>query len=374
MEMLGDKKGMLKNLILQLHKGAKLEEVREKAKEILKGLSAKEIAEVEQELIKEGIPREEIMKLCDIHMEVFKEALEEKFSLPEWHPIYTLLKEHDMLLSYAKNLEGKSLDEIEKHFKEAEKHYLREENVLFPYLEKHGIEEPPAIMWAEHDGIRQIKKEIINALKEGNENEFKEKAKMLYELLSKHYNKENKVLFPTALKVISNEEWIKIREEFDEIGYCCFIPPEMPKMEAEEKEIKEEGKIVLPTGSFTKEELEAVLNSLPIDITFVDKNDEVRYFNETKDRIFVRTKAIIGRKVQQCHPQKSIHIVNKILEEFKKGNRDKAEFWIDMNGRKIYIRYFAVRKNGKYLGTIEVTQDITEVKKIEGEKRLLDWK
>lgn len=191
MEMLGDKKGMLKNLILQLHKGAKLEEVREKAKEILEGLSAKEIAEVEQELIKEGIPREEIMKLCDIHMEVFKEALEEKFSLPEWHPIHTLLKEHDMLLSYAKNLEGKSLDEIEKHFKEAEKHYLREENVLFPYLEKHGIEEPPAIMWAEHDGIRQIKKEIINALKEGNENEFKEKAKMLYELLSKHYNKEN---------------------------------------------------------------------------------------------------------------------------------------------------------------------------------------
>ncbi|MCD6331200.1 MAG: DUF438 domain-containing protein [Thermoplasmata archaeon] len=374
MEALGKKKGMLKNLILQLHKGAKLEEVGEKAKEVLKGLSAKEVAEVEQELIKEGIPKEEeIMKLCDIHMEVFKEALEEKFSLPEWHPVHTLLKEHDMLLSYAKNLEEKNLDEIEKHFREAEKHYLREENILFPYLEKHGIEEPPAIMWAEHDRIRQIKKEIINALKEGNENEFKEKAKMLYELLSKHYNKENRVLFPTALKVISDEEWVKIREEFDEIGYCCFIPPEMPKMETKERKMKE-GKIVLPTGSFTKEELEAVLNSLPVDITFVDKNDEVRYFNETKDRVFVRTKTIIGRKVQQCHPQKSVHIVNKILEEFKKGNRDKAEFWIDVDGRKIYIRYFAVRKNGKYLGTIEVTQDITEIKKIEGEKRLLDWK
>ncbi len=129
------------------------------------------------------------------------------------------------------------------------------------------------------------------------------------------------------------------------------------------------------TGTLSKEEVEAVLDSLPVDISFVDKEDCVKYFNKAGKRIFVRTKAVIGRKVQLCHPKKSVHIVNNILESFKIGKKDVAEFWIQMNNRIIHIRYFAVRdKNGKYLGTIEVTQDITDIKRIEGEKRLLDWK
>jgi len=128
------------------------------------------------------------------------------------------------------------------------------------------------------------------------------------------------------------------------------------------------------TGSLSKEEIEAILNSLPVDISFVDANDAVKYFNKAEKRIFVRTKAVIGRKVQLCHPQKSVHIVNKILETFKTGKKDVAEFWITMNNRLIHIRYFAVRdKNGKYLGTLEVTQDLTDLKKIEGQNRLLDW-
>lgn len=137
-----------------------------------------------------------------------------------------------------------------------------------------------------------------------------------------------------------------------------------------EGNIKE--KIIFETGSFAKEELETLLNTLPVDITFVDKNDTVRYFSQTKDRIFPRTKAVIGRKVQQCHPQKSLHVVNQILEDFKNNKRDVAEFWINLNNRLIYIRYFPVRnKNGEYLGCLEVTQDITDIKKIKGEKRLL---
>ena len=128
------------------------------------------------------------------------------------------------------------------------------------------------------------------------------------------------------------------------------------------------------TGSLSKEEVEAVLDSLPVDISFIDKEDRVKYFNKAEGRIFVRTKAVIGRKVQLCHPQKSVHVVNKILEAFKTGKKDVAEFWINLNDRLILIRYFAVRgKNGKYLGTVEVTQDITDIKKIQGEKRLLDW-
>lgn len=371
MEALGDKKGILKSIIKQLHEGASIEEVREKAKEILKKLKPNEIAEVEQELIKEGVSREEIQKLCSIHLEIFKESLEkEKITLPSWHPIHILMKEHEIILSHAEKLRNADEKEFEKaanFFKEAEKHYIREENILFPYLEKHGITEPPAVMWAEHDKIREKKKELLKM--EAMEEKLKI-AEELAILISEHFYKENKILFPTALKVISDEEWKEIRKEFDEIGYCCYKPD---KMEIEEKRKEKGGEIDFLTGHLSKEEIEAIFNALPIDITFVDKNDEVKYFNQSKHRIFVRTKAIIGRKVQQCHPSKSIHIVNKILEEFKKGKRDVADFWIDMNGRKIYIRYFPVRKNGEYIGTIEVTQDITDIKKIEGEKKLLDW-
>ncbi|MCW4032366.1 MAG: PAS domain-containing protein [Candidatus Bathyarchaeota archaeon] len=139
-----------------------------------------------------------------------------------------------------------------------------------------------------------------------------------------------------------------------------------------EKNLKDT--IVLETGTLHSEEIEAIFNNLPVDITFVDKEDQVRYFSKTKDRIFARSKDIIGLKVQQCHPQKSLDVVSRIVEGFKNGANDKAEFWINLDNRLIYIRYFPVKnKNGDYLGVIEVTQDITDIKEIEGERRLLDW-
>jgi hypothetical protein len=152
--------------------------------------------------------------------------------------------------------------------------------------------------------------------------------------------------------------------------------PQMVETKRKEKAaVAPEGTLQFETGTLSKEEVEALLDSLPVDISFVDKNDAVKYFNKAEKRIFVRTKAVIGRKVQLCHPQKSVHIVNRILEAFKTGKKDVAEFWITMNNRLIHIRYFAVKdKNGKYLGTMEVTQDLTDIKKIEGQKRLLDWK
>jgi len=123
------------------------------------------------------------------------------------------------------------------------------------------------------------------------------------------------------------------------------------------------------------EVIEAMLDAMPIEISFVNENDEVKYFNKNGDRIFPRPRSIVGKNVQQCHPQKSLHKVLQILEAFKNGKKDAAEFWINLKGRQIYIRYFPVQdKDGKYLGTLEVSQDITDIKKIEGEKRLLDWK
>jgi len=209
-----------------------------------------------------------------------------------------------------------------------------------------------------------------------------ENVKSLTNIISSHIFKENSILYPTALKVASAEEWKVAKRDFDEIGYCCFTPPHLiaiPQPEIDEKRKVEaapapEGILQFETGTLSKEEVEAILDSLPVDISFIDANDAVKYFNKAEKRIFVRTKAVISRTAQQCHPQKSVHIVNKIVEAFKTGKKHVAEFWITLNNRLIHIRYFAVKdKNGKYLGTMEVTQDITDIKKIEGEKRLLDW-
>lgn len=130
----------------------------------------------------------------------------------------------------------------------------------------------------------------------------------------------------------------------------------------------------LDTGQLTLEQINIMLKHLPVDVSFVDSNDELRYYSDTADRIFARTPAVIGRKVQNCHPPKSVHVVNKILEEFKKGNKDAAEFWIELKGKFIHIRYFAMRDaDGNYRGTLEVSQDVTEIRKLRGERRLLDW-
>ncbi len=395
---------MVKEIIKKLHSGVSPQEIKEKFKQVLEVINPLEIAIIEQELIKEGVAREEIQKLCDVHLTVFREQLEkQKFEIPSWHPINILMEEHKIMLKLIEEInniinkiqqekdiikEIHDLEHISKDFHDSEKHYLREENVLFPYLEKHGITEPPAIMWIEHNQIRDKKKQFYNLIEKYNDISFQEFKKQLNEvtkslgsILSSHFFKENNILFPTALQVITEQEWINIRKDFDEIGYCCFTPEHLI-VAPEFKEVKkiEAGHILeeiqFETGALSRKEIEAIFNTLPIDITFVDKEDTVKYFNKGEERIFIRTKAVIGRKVQQCHPQKSIHIVNKILEAFKNGKKDVAEFWIQKkDGRVIHIRYFAVRdKNGEYLGTLEVTQDITDIKKIEGEKRLLDWK
>ncbi|MGB9843517.1 MAG: DUF438 domain-containing protein [Caldisericia bacterium] len=392
-----DRKEILKDIIRRIHRGEDPEKVKSDFKELLKTVEADEIAKIEEELIKEGMDRNEIQKLCEVHLLVFKESLNKKEEINKKNPVSILIKEHEIILKLNSELNDilsnikteedfeeieKKVDEIINNFKESETHYLREENALFPTLEKYGVVEPPKIMWMEHDKIREIKKNLFETYERikmifNSENleKFKNLSLELNNFLNSHFFKENNILFPTANKIFNESDFLKVKKDFNEIGYPSFLPEEYKEKLLEEikekKEIKDE--IELPTGSFSLDELEAVLNTLPVDITFVDKNDKVKYFSMTKDRIFVRTKAVIGRSVQNCHPQKSIHIVNKIVEEFKSGRRDSAEFWINLNGRLIYIRYFAVRKDGEYLGTIEVTQDITDIKKIEGEKRLLDW-
>jgi PAS domain S-box-containing protein len=402
-----DKKKTLKEIIKQLHAGVPPAQVKEKFKQVLAGTKPEEIAKIEQELVKEGMPREQLQRLCDVHLAVFGEQVQDQeLHLASGHPISILMEEHRVLLERADRLKvdvglieeacdvvyvGDALTELQgvvKDFVEAEKHYLREENVLFPTMEKHGITEPPAIMWMEHNQIRELKKKLLELVEKWNSMSFEDFKKRLVEvalrvceLLPSHFFKENNILFPSALQVIKDTEWGEVRKEFDEIGYCSFTPKHalvsLHGTEVEEqKATLEMGETLhFETGNLSKEEVEALLDTIPIDVSFIDADDQVRYFNKAEKRIFVRTKAVLGRKVQMCHPQKSLHVVNKIVEAFKTGKKDVAEFWITIENRFVHIRFFAVRsKGGKYLGAVEVVQDVTDIKKLEGQKRLLDWK
>lgn len=398
-----ERKRKLKEMIRKLHDGAPPEQVKQQFKQLIAGVDSEDIARVEEELIKEGMPREEIRRLCDVHLLVFKEALQgERPLAPPDHPVGILMEEHKILLEYSGSLvkvlaelqkpgqaalmsgQTEHVDHIVKHLKDSEKHYLREENVLFPYIEKHGVTEPPKIMWMEHDEIRRIKKSLYSLADDRKGKPVAEwarsmepEAKALAEMLASHFNKENNVLFPTAMKLFKESEWDSVRKEFDEIGYCCFTPPrgvprKEPTPEKAPPAAAAKGEIAFRTGKLTVDELTAILNALPVDISFVGKDDTVRYFSDNKDRIFVRTTAVLGLKVQQCHPQKSVDRVEQILRDFREGKRDKAEFWINLKGRMIHIRYFPIRSaGGEYLGCLEVTQDVTDIRKLEGEKRLL---
>jgi PAS domain S-box-containing protein len=399
------KKKLLKEIIKRLPSAARPEEVKEKFKDVLKDVTSEDIIKIEQELVKEGMPREELQKLCNIHMAMFGEQLAgQELLLARGHPISILIEEHRIMLERAEKLEEfiglvegacdsvyvgdiiTELQSIAKDFQDSEKHYAREENVVFPIAEKHGMTEPPAIMWIEHDEIREVERKFMSLLEKWNTmtfEEFKkrltETAKPLCNLLPSHFYKENNILFPAILEVTSIDEWIEARKEFDEIGYPTFTPATATvKMKSGKtrspKDLQGEAELKFENGSLSKEEVEGILDTLPIDLSFVDKSDRVKYFNKAEKRIFVRTKSVIGRKVELCHPQKSVQVVKKIVEAFKTGRKDVAEFRINMGGRLVHIRYFAVRdQNKKYLGTLEVTQDLTDIKKIEGEKRLLDW-
>ena len=401
----GDKKAELKKVFQSLDQGADPAVVKEKFKEVIRDATAMDIAQAEEEMIKEGMPREKIQTLCDVHMAVMQEALEKgSTQAPPGHPVHILMEEHKLMLKFADELNSVAkkakkaknfdsirgvmeyLEHIAKHFKESESHYVREENVLFPYLEKHGVTEPPAVMWMEHDKIREIKKILYLVVDNCKDMAFKdftmklEKSGLaLAEMLNSHFYKENNILFPMALQVIPEGEWKDVRRQFDEIGYCCFTPETAVGKSAVAEAARPAaaaaaaGTVSFETGSLSPQEIEAILNNLPVDITFVDKDDTVRYFSQSSERIFPRTKAVIGRTVQQCHPQKSVHVVSQILDDFRSGKKSAAQFWINLKGRLIYIRYFAVRsEKGGYLGCLEVTQDITDIKKIEGEKRLLN--
>lgn len=396
---------VLKELIEDLHHGKSVDEVKARFADLIVGISATEIAEMEQALIKEGMPVEEIQRLCDVHAAVFKGSIEEihKPQTPEktpGHPVYVFKLENraleqlinDQINSHVKMLgtatDG-SVQLLIQDFKalgEIDKHYSRKENLLFPFMEKYGITAPPKVMWGVDDEIRALIKEAQGLLSDySGADRDKELVATKVEEATNRVNKmifkEENILFPMVLETLSEDEWGKISEESGEIGYCLIQPqatwkPVQINLEEKVKDNGEQpsnnGYLKFDAGILLPEEINAIFNTLPVDITFVDKDGAVKYFSQGKERIFARPKTIIGREVKNCHPPASVHIVEKIVDDFKSGKKDKEDFWIKMGDKYVFIRYFAVRNaNGEYLGTMEVTQDIKPIQEIAGEKRLM---
>lgn len=402
----------LKQIIRDIHQNGNPHELKERFRELLSDVGATEIAALEQELIQEGMPETEIKSLCDVHVSVFKDSLDNQPKSQEQggHPIHTFRKENQAvgrvvqairsLLEQIQHMppDTKFEDKLEewhslhKQLMEIEKHYSRKENILFAYLEKHGVSGPPKVMWAIQDDIRAQLKQVAQVLsnpqvKHADLTEVIEKTALpVLQAIEDLIYKEENIMFPMSMETLTEGEWAAVAEQSGEIGYTLVkpdfgwipsVPPEPPVDPGafpQDTKLGNDGPqslIPFPTGALTPEQISLIFNHLPVDITFVDEKDNVRYFSYGKERIFQRSKAIIGRKVSDCHPPDSVHIVTKIVGDFKSGKRDSAQFWIHMDGKFVLIQYFALHdQDGTYRGVIEVTQDIQEIQNLQGDKRI----
>jgi hypothetical protein len=402
-----EKQTALKEIIKALHAGEDMAVLKQRFSQLIDGVEASEIARMEQALMDEGLPAEEIKRLCDVHVEIFKEALEEQDrpEPPMGHPIHTFMKENrasEKIMSETSMLMGRighpprpesfqenreALGALIDRLSDIDTHYTRKENQLFPMLEAHHFTGPSQVMWSIHDdiraGLKQAREAFAKSDPEGTITPLKGAIQAIRDMIYK----EEHILYPASLDMLNDQEWVKVKEGEADIGFAWVVPdtgwPEDIIMEKEPEEAPPEapevleeiaGALGLDTGRMTLEQINLMLTHLPVDLTFVDESDRVAYYSEGPERIFPRSPAIIGREVRNCHPPKSVHLVNQILDAFKSGSRDTAEFWIELGGKFIYIRYFAVRDgNGYYRGCLEVSQDLTRIRKLEGQQRLLDW-
>ena len=391
-----DRKEILKGIIRDVHAGVDMEILRKRFADFVKDVSPTEISEIEQSLIDEGLPTSEVKRLCDVHVEVFKHALDDQDvpHAPAGHPVHMFMVENRAAENLMDKIERQledvkkpaSKEDFERHrqalelylkeIAEIDKHYLRKENQLFPKLEEYDVSGPSQVMWALHDDVRAAIKTAKQQFKDDDPKLFTTIDEINITIRDMIY-KEEHILFPMSLETLTDRDWLAVKKGSEEIGYVWTEPlvdwkPDLPVEEEKATKVTV-GKVELETGVLTNEQINLMLTHLPVDITYVDENDRVAYYSAGKERIFPRSPGIIGREVTKCHPPKSVHIVEGIVQDFKDGKRDVAEFWLQTGGRFIYIRYYPVRdREGKYRGTIEVSQDINEIRKLEGEKRLLD--
>lgn len=395
----------MKEVIRHLHQGGGPAEVRDRLKALVQKTDASEIAAMEQELIDEGMPVDEVRSMCDLHAQVLNEirTQPESQEVPPGHPVDTFRRENEALRQPIDDMkaaigeargepEGDRRQEVVHRMRRAlnglmdvDKHYLRKENLLFSRLEHHGVVGPSKVMWAKHDEARQLLKraERILAGEDLTADGLIELCETtlgpaLEEVEGMIFKEEN-ILLPMALDTLTEQDWGEIWRDSAEYGWCLVEPregyrPPEPAGPPPAAEVAAERSLPFPTGNLTLDQLKGLFAALPVDLTFIDADDRVRYFSGGPDRVFSRSKTILGRKVQNCHPPGSVHVVDRILSDFRSGRQRVAEFWINFRGKFIHIRYFPVNDpDGRYAGTLEVTQDATRLKTLEGERRLLQY-
>jgi DUF438 domain-containing protein len=396
-------------IVAELHAGKTADEVKPRFEELIADVEATEIAAMEQQLIEGGVPADDVKRLCDVHVQVFADALEghAAVSAPPGHPLDTFQRENQALLQVTASLRKvaeaigepptpdawgrlkSALAGTVDRVAEVNAHYLRKENQLFPYLEAHGVEGPSKVMWAIHDDVRALIKQARASIAADQAALAVSTCLALAKMADDMVNKEEKVLHPMAIDTLSDQEWAAIRAGEGEIGYA-FISgvPAWPAADqaagtatgaeagaagAPAGPATPAGLLALTTGGLDLEQLNLMLTLLPIDVQFVDEHDQVLFYSEG-ERIFPRSPGVIGRKVQNCHPPASLHKVQQIIDAFRAGDRSTAEFWIELGGKFLHIRYFAVRDaSGAYRGVVEMAQDVTGIRALEGQRRLLDW-
>jgi len=384
----------LKKIIKEMHETGNKEKAKKDFKKLLTTVDPDQIVEMEQLLIQEGTDVLEIQKLCDAHLEIMYDGLSKDAlkDIPAGHPIDVYMNENKQILKKANKLNNEirkisdsskqvkwlNLTTLIKEFRAIDLHYTRKENQLFPYLEKKGITGPSQVMWAIHDEIREDIKNLLRYSESHNVDKLKRVSSGAIRKIIEMVRKEELILFPMALESLTDEEWYEVKKGENEIGFSFLkdIPewkPEKPANDSQ-KEGSATEEIKLTTGSLNREEIERILLTVPVDMSYVDENDEVKFYTGGEHRIFPRSPGVIGRNVENCHPPASVDKVRQILDAFKNEEKDVAEFWIEIKGKFVHIRYFAVRDaSGKYMGTLEFMQDVTGIRNLEGERRLLDW-
>ncbi len=412
-----DKQELLKQLMISLSKNEteQADKLIEAFKKDVPEITAEEVTEVAQKLEDEKVFANAEMHV-DIERKIFeivnnKIPQQDLASFPKGHPIHTFLEENKhirvlgeragQLKGMENSFTGLKTDWIliARQFASLNIHYLRKENQLFPFLEKHGFNHPSSMMWSLHDEIRSLAKTFSKAVKENDEKTAQYILPVLLREAGEMTVKEEKVLLPTSARLLTEDEWKAIREGEDEIGYCLIDTPPMWNTNrdhpghleqagqeqtvvnvepvpffASDKSRSLVGGINLEVGTLTPDQINMLFKHIPFDVTYVDEFDEVRYYNKGDERIFPRSPGIIGRQIKYCHPPKSMHVVEKIVSSFKKGEKNEADFWVNFSGKLIYIQYFAVRDEaGNYKGVLEITYDTTTARSLESEKRLLDW-
>ncbi|MBQ7477834.1 MAG: DUF438 domain-containing protein [Selenomonadaceae bacterium] len=385
--------GILKNLLARLSSGESPEAVRQDFVRNFKSVSAEEIASAEQQLIRDGMPIREVRNLCDIHSALFHGKTAEETtehphqaatataspdikSVPIGHPIHILCLENEEL--------AKILDAAEKALTSGEKesfaeclkkmtglyvHYGKKEMLLMPLLYRYGVTGPSGIMWGVDDEIKRELRAISQEMAADSMPSLQQRAAAWLQRIREMIYKEEKILFPLTLRYFTEEEWFMVYRDTLVFGnaFLADAPPwedgeiwVQKEIAEEQKALAEQGMIHLPTGEVSVPALYGILSLLPVDITFIDKDDIFRFF-VNEGRIFERPRSALGGRVENCHPAEVVPVIHRLLEDFKTGKRDSMEVWKKIKGKPVSVQYFAVRDTaGDYLGTLEVVQDFSK--------------